>query len=130
MIQSIVIPLANLGGIVAMAMSGSIIALYLMLTLSMISTPTSGGDVQIASPTKERWSPNDRPADRGSGVVDYAGEGGGMNTRPKNEPMPDLSFDISEVCEHYPDGCEFCDYNCSGWCSLYYADVPGVEEEK
>ena len=44
------------------------------------------------------------------------------------EPIKIVSIDMSEVCEHYPNGCEFCDYNCSGWCSLYYVDVQEEEE--
>ena len=57
-----------------------------------------------------------------------------MNTKPIDEPSTvsiDIgSIDIGEVCEYYPCGCEFCDYNCSGWCSLYYVDVQEEEEEK
>ena len=54
-----------------------------------------------------------------------------MNTMPIDESIKIVSIDISEVevCEHYPNGCEFCDYNCSGWCSLYCADVPSQEEK-
>jgi len=51
-----------------------------------------------------------------------------MNTKPIDEPST-VSIDISEVCKHYPDMCEFCDYNCSRWCPLYFADVPSQEEE-
>ena len=46
-----------------------------------------------------------------------------------NEPIKIVSIDMSEVCEHYPNGCEFCYYNHLGWCSLYRADVPNQEEE-
>jgi hypothetical protein len=57
-----------------------------------------------------------------------------MNTRPIDEPSTvsiDIgSIDIGEVCEYYPRGCEFCDYNCSGWCSLYYVDVQEAQEEE
>ena len=52
-----------------------------------------------------------------------------MNTKPIDEPST-VSIDISEVCEHYPRGCEFCDYNCSGWCSLYYVNVQEAQEEE
>lgn len=52
-----------------------------------------------------------------------------MNTRPIDELIKIVPIDMSEVCEYYPNGCEFCDYNCSGWCSLYCADVPSQEEE-
>ncbi|MDY0387943.1 MAG: hypothetical protein RBT65_12625 [Methanolobus sp.] len=52
-----------------------------------------------------------------------------MNTKPIYEPST-VSIDISKVCEHYPDTCEFCDYNCSGWCSLYCVDVPEAQEEE
>lgn len=50
-----------------------------------------------------------------------------MNTRPIDEPLT-FSIDISEVCEYYPDTCEFCDYNCSGWCSLLGAVLKQREE--
>ncbi len=55
-----------------------------------------------------------------------------MNTikMPIDEPIKIVSIDMSEVCEHYPNGCEFCDYNCSGWCSLYYVDVQEAQEEE
>ena len=51
-----------------------------------------------------------------------------MNTRPIDEPIKIVSIDLSEVCELYPNWCEFCDYNCSGWCELYCADVPDQDE--
>ena len=53
-----------------------------------------------------------------------------MNTQDiKQSHDIKLEFDLSEVCEHYPDGCEFCDYNISGWCSLYMEDVPALVRE-
>ena len=51
-----------------------------------------------------------------------------MNTMPIDEPIKIVSIDMSEVCEHYPCGCEFCDYNCSGWCSLLGAVLKQREE--
>lgn len=52
-----------------------------------------------------------------------------MNTTATTNETDDVVFDISEVCENYPDGCEFCDYNLSGWCSMYCTDVEDVEAE-
>ena len=53
--------------------------------------------------------------------------GGRINTMPIDDPLT-FSIDISEVCEYYPDTCEFCGYNCSGWCSLLGAVLKQREE--
>lgn len=40
---------------------------------------------------------------------------------------------LSEVCEEYPDCCDFCDYNIDGYCSLFMSDIeelPAPPEEK
>jgi len=47
-----------------------------------------------------------------------------VNAQNLNENNDELVFDIAEVCEEYPDDCEFCDYNLEGYCALYRVDLP------
>ena len=53
-----------------------------------------------------------------------------MNTRPKEpEPPEVLLIDTTEMCNGYPDECEFCDHNCSGFCTLFHVNVPNLEDK-
>ena len=47
----------------------------------------------------------------------------------RKEYDADLDRNIVEECENYPDGCEFCDYNLDGYCSLLQVNIPDDEPE-
>lgn len=47
----------------------------------------------------------------------------------RKECGDELDRNIVEECGYSPDGCEFCDYNLDGYCSLLQVNIPDDEPE-